>query len=75
MEPDIDGGVAYYRHANQCSACGRAIYSHEEVAGMIGISRRQFYRWLAGSSDVSDRLRAKIVNWLVANTPLPVRHG
>jgi hypothetical protein len=61
-----DSSREFYRNLNTCPCCGKAIYTHEEIAKMAGVSRRTFYRWLAGSN--SARAHNKIVLWLVNNT-------
>lgn len=73
MEPEIDGARAFYRHLNTCPGCQRPLYTTTEIAAMMGVSRRQFFRWLDGTG--SPGLDAKIRKWLAANNPLPVRHG
>ena len=60
-----DASREFYRNLNTCRGCGRPLFTHEQIAQAIGVSRRQFYRWLAREN--SPRLHDKIVTWLVEN--------
>jgi hypothetical protein len=57
-----------FRRLNACRCCGHVVRTCDEMAAILSISRRTWFRWLDGSA--GPNVNRRVHDWIEAN-PVP----